>query len=208
MDRVTIDPSAIDPTAIARAAAVLAAGGLVAYPTDTFYGLAADPRNVEAVRKLFDAKGRSPDQASPLIAATSAQAEQAVEFTDAARILATHFWPGPLSLVLPARPSVQRAVLGGGETAAVRVPDHSIARALAGAAGFCITATSANRSGGPPAQLPNAIDAVLLAHIDLLIDGGQTPGLAASTIVDLTDRVPRLVRHGAIAWDRVLESLK
>ena len=159
MDRVTIDPSAIDPTAIARAAAVLAAGGLVAYPTDTFYGLAADPRNVEAVRKLFDAKGRSPDQASPLIAATSAQAEQAVEFTDAARILATHFWPGPLSLVLPARPSVQRAVLGGGETAAVRVPDHSIARALAGAAGFCITATSANRSGGPPAQLPNDIDA-------------------------------------------------
>ena len=207
MERITIDPTAIDPTVIARAAAVLAAGGLVAYPTDTFYGLAADPRNVAAVRNLFDAKGRSPDQASPLIAATVAQAEQAVEFNDAARRLAAHFWPGPLSLVLPARPSVLRVALGGGETAAVRVPNQPIARALAGAAGFCITATSANRSGAEPARSADEIDVVLLAHV-LLIDGGSAPGLAASTIVDITGPIPRLVRGGAIAWDRVLESLK
>ena len=208
MVRVIIDPETIDQTAIARAVAVLTAGGVVVYPTDTFYGLAVDPRNADAVRRLFDVKGRSAHQASPLIASSTTQAEEAVEFNDAARKLAEYFWPGPLSLVLPATVQVQRAALGGGNTAAVRVPNQSIARALADAVGFCITATSANLSAGAPARSADEIDAALLAQVDLLIDGGPAPGLAPSTIVDLTDRVPRLVRSGAIAWDRVLESLK
>lgn len=208
MDVICINPKAIEPDAIARAAAALAAGGIVAYPTDTFYGLAVDPRNLDAVRKLFDAKGRAATHASPLIGATVAQAEQAVEFHDAARKLAAQFWPGPLSLVLQARALICREALGGGDTAAVRVPDHAIARALAAAASFCITATSANLSTAPPARSADEISPVLLAHIDVLIDGGPAPGVAPSTIVDLTDPVPRLVRTGRIAWERVLESLQ
>ncbi|MBA2260401.1 MAG: threonylcarbamoyl-AMP synthase [Acidobacteria bacterium] len=208
MDLIRINPDALESAAIARAAAALAAGGIVAYPTDTFYGLAVDPRNLDAVRKLFDAKGRAAGQASPLIAATVAQAEQAVEFHDAARRLATQFWPGPLSLVLRAHALICREALGGGDTAAVRVPDHAIARALAAAASFCITATSANLSTAPPARSADEISPRLVAHIDVLIDGGPAPGVAPSTIVDLTDPVPRLVRAGGIAWERVLESLQ
>ena len=131
-----------------------------------------------------------------------------MEFTPDARKLAARFWPGPLSLVLPARPVVQRATLGGGDTAAVRVPDHRIARALAAAAGFCITATSANPSGQPAARSADEVSDALRMNIDLLVDGGPASGLAPSTIVDLTGRVPRLVRAGAVAWERVLESLQ
>jgi L-threonylcarbamoyladenylate synthase len=208
VEHIIIRPDAIDEGEIARAAAALTAGGIVAYPTDTFYGLAIDPRNPAAVEKLFAAKGRDPQQASPLIAANVTQAEESVEFNAASRALAARFWPGPLSLVLAARPIVRRTALGGLKSAAIRVPAHPIARALARAAGFCITATSANRSGKPPAQSALEIDVALLEHIDVLIDGGPAPGGSPSTIVDLTDGAPRLVRAGAIAWDHVLESLQ
>lgn len=205
---IVVRPDAIDPAAVAKAAHRLVAGGIVAYPTDTFYGLAVDPRNAAAVHKLFAAKGRDAGLATPLIASTSAQAEQAVEFSAAARTLAARFWPGPLSLVLPARAALHRAALGGRQTAAVRVPAQPIAQALAQAAGCCITATSANTSGQPPARSCLEMGPALLEHVDIVLDGGATPGGAPSTIVDLTSDAPRLVRAGAIAWERVLESLQ
>ena len=208
VERIVLRPDAIDRAAIGKAAAAIAAGGIVAYPTDTFYGLAVDPRNVAAVEKLFAAKGRARGQATPLIASTADQADQCVEFNDVARALAARFWPGPLSLVLPARAVLQRVALGGQHTAAIRVPAQPIAQALADAFGCCITATSANTSGQPPARSPQELDAALLEHIDVVIDGGATPGGAPSTIVDLTSEAPRLVRAGAVAWDRVLESLQ
>jgi L-threonylcarbamoyladenylate synthase len=207
VERIVLDPSAVGAD-VAKAAAVLAALGIVVYPTDTFYGLAVDPRNEAAVEKLFAAKGRDFRQPSPLIAADTAQAEEAVEFNDAGRLLAARFWPGPLSLVLPARAQIHRRVLGGGMTAAVRVPAHSVAQALAHAFGSCITATSANLSGEPPVRSAADLSPSLIEQIDMLIDGGETPGEAPSTIVDLTEPVPRLVRAGAVPWKRVLESLK
>lgn len=205
---LVVRPDAIDPAAVAKAARALVEGGIVAYPTDTFYGLAVDPRNAAAVHKLFAAKGRGPGRPTPLIASTSEQAEQAVEFNDAARALAARFWPGPLSLVLHARAALERAALGGQHTAAIRVPAQPIAQALARAAGCCITATSANTSGQPPARSCLDIGAALLESVDVVLDGGATPGGAPSTIVDLTSDAPRLVRAGAIAWERVLESLQ
>ncbi len=205
---VIIHRNAIDHAAIARAARVLVGGGIVAYPTDTFYGLAVDPRNAAAVQKLFAAKGRDAGRPTPLIASTADQAEQCVEFNDAARALAARFWPGPLSLVLPARGTLQRTALGGHQTAAIRVPAQPVAQALAGALGCCITATSANTSGQPAARSCQEMDAALLEHIDLVLDGGATPGGAPSTIADLTSDAPRLVRAGAISWERVLESLQ
>ena len=193
---------------IARAAGVLRRGGVVAFPTDTFYGLAVDPRNAAAVQRLFAVKGREAAKASPLIAASLEQARDAVVFDERAEGLAAHFWPGPLSLVLPARSPVCRDVLGGGASAAVRVPADATARDLAAALGFCVTATSANLSGHPPAQTPDEIDAAVREAVELIIDGGRAPGGAPSTIVDLTGEAPMLVRAGAIPWDRVLTFLK
>ena len=192
---------------IDSAVEVLRRGGVVAYPTDTFYGLAVDPRNAEAVAALFALKGRDAGKPSPLIAGSMEQARAAVAFTPLAERLATRFWPGPLSLILPADDGLCRAVLGGGTTAAVRVPDDDVARSLALAFGACITATSANVSGRPPAKTAAEIDAEVLARADFVIEG-TSPGGEPSTMVDVTSEVPRLVRAGAIAWDRVLESLR
>ena len=197
----------MEGTALRRAAEVIGRGGVVAYPTDTFYGLAVDPRNAEAVERLFVVKGRDADKASPLIASSLAQAAAAVEFTDMGRRLAERLWPGPLSLVLRAKDALSRDVLGRGDTAAIRVPRDEIARGLAAAVGYCITATSANLSGHPPVSTPALIDAQVRGRIDFILEG-TSPGGAPSTIVDVTGDLPRLVRAGAIAWDRVLESLQ
>ena len=197
----------MEGTELRRAAEVIGRGGVVAYPTDTFYGLAVDPRNAEAVGRLFVVKGRDADKASPLIASSLAQAAEAVEFTDLGRRLAERFWPGPLSLVLRAKDALSRDVLGRGDTAAIRVPRDEIARGLAAAVGYCITATSANLSGHPPVSTPALIDAQVRGRIDFILEG-TSPGGAPSTIVDVTGDLPRLVRAGAIAWDRVLESLQ
>jgi L-threonylcarbamoyladenylate synthase len=193
---------------IARAAALIRDGGLVAYPTDTVYGIGCDPRNPEAVARLFEAKERDAGRASPLIGDSIEQLSEAVEFTGIARRLAASFWPGPLSLVLEARPAISRQALGGLDTAAVRVPADEMARSLASAVGFAITATSANISGQPPVARASLLSAQLIAHLDFVLDGGTRQDGAVSTIVDVTGAVPRLVRSGAVAWDRVLESLR
>jgi len=193
---------------IARAAALIRDGGLVAYPTDTVYGIGCDPRNPEAVARLFEAKERDAGRASPLIGDSIEQLSEAVEFTEIARRLAASFWPGPLSLVLEARPAISRQALGGLDTAAVRVPADEMARSLASAVGFAITATSANISGQPPVARASLLSAQLIAHLDFVLDGGTRQDGAVSTIVDVTGAVPRLVRSGAVAWDRVLESLR
>ena len=131
MIRVTVSPDDPDPRAIAQAVEVLAAGGVVAFPTDTLYGLAVDPRSDDAVEKLLALKGRDRAAAVPLIAADLAQARAAGRFGPGELRLAAAFWPGPLSIVVPARPAISRVALGGGNTVAIRVPAHAIARALA-----------------------------------------------------------------------------
>lgn len=205
-DRVPILPASGD--AIRRAAQVLRGGGVVAYPTDTLYGLAADPRNAVAVGRLFEAKGRASSLAIPLIASTLEQAAKAGELSDGDLRLAERFWPGPLTIVVPARPAIARELLGGGSTIAIRVPAHPVATALAAELGFCITSTSANRSGQVPATTAEQVGIDLGGAIELVLDGGPSPGGPPSTIVELTTEGPRLVRAGAVAWERVLESLQ
>ena len=192
---------------VRAAVEVLRRGGVVAYPTDTFYGLAVDPRNAKAVSLLYALKGRDAGKPSPLIAGSVGQARLAVTFNAMADTLTARFWPGPLSVVLPVNPVLCRAAIGGGTTAAIRVPAHDVAGRLADAFGFCITATSANVSGRPPARTPGELDPEVSTRVDLVIDG-VTPGGEPSTIVDVTNGAPRLVRAGAIAWERVLESLQ
>ena len=192
--------------AVQVAVAAMRSGLVVAYPTDTLYGLAVDPANSGAVTKLFSLKGRALDKAIPLIAADVGQVRAWTTMTPLAERLAAAFWPGPLTLVLRAAVEMDVRVMAEGGTVAIRVPDQPIARALAAAAGCPVTSTSANPSGLPPTADPDEVARALPA-IDVLIDGGVTPGGAPSTIVDATGTQPVLIREGAIAWERVLESL-
>ncbi len=183
---------------------MLRAGGLVAFPTDTLYGVAADPRSDAAVAKLFAVKGRDAGNAIPLVAADRAQAVAAGEFGARELRLAETFWPGPLSIVVRARPGLSRGVMGSDDTIAVRVPAQSVARALARAFGFCVTATSANLSGASAAASADRVMDMLPA-LDLLLDSGPAPGGPPSTIVAFDEDGPVLLRAGAVAWDRVLK---
>jgi len=192
--------------AVQVAVAAMRSGLVVAYPTDTLYGLAVDPANSGAVTKLFSLKGRALDKAIPLIAADVGQVRAWTTMTPLAERLAAAFWPGPLTLVLRAAVEMDVRVMAEGGTVAIRVPDQPIARALAAAADCPVTSTSANPSGLPPTADPDEVARALPA-IDVLIDAGVTPGGAPSTIVDATGTQPVLIRAGAIAWERVLESL-
>jgi len=209
MERMrSIDPAHPDATLVARAAELLRSGRLVAYPTETFYGLGADPRNTAAVERVFEAKGRPDRMALPLIAADEAAVLLCVrELPDSARRLAAAFWPGPLTLVLTASPDLPPRLLGGGHTVGVRISPHPIASALARASGGPIVATSANRSGLPAPSSALEVDEALGEGVSLILDGGLTTGGVASTVLDLTADPPRVVRSGAIpvaAVERVL----
>ncbi len=206
MELLSVDAVAPDEAVIARAARILIEGGIVAYPTDTLYGLAVDPRNAAAVRRLFEVKERPGAQAIPLIAADQAQVEREVgRMSLLAHRLAARFWPGPLTLVIDALPTISRALLAGTGRVAVRVPDHAVARMLAARADCAITSTSANLSGQRAPASAAQVVAALGDRVDALIDGGPTRGGPPSTIVDVTGTVPVLVRDGVVPWVRVLE---
>jgi L-threonylcarbamoyladenylate synthase len=198
----------VNAEGVRHAVAVLRDGGVVAYPTDTLYGLAVDPRSAAAVAKLFSVKQRIVGQAIPLIAANEHQAELVGTFTPVARRLVRIFWPGPLSIVVAATERVCAEVRAADGSVAVRVPDSEGARALAEAFGFCITATSANLSGEPPTPLAAVVRATLAERVDYILDAGDAPGGKPSTIVDARADTPRLVRAGVVPWERVLESLE
>ena len=208
--RVGVAPGA-EGAAIPAAQAAIARGHIIAFPTETFYGLGADPARADAVAAIFAAKGRAAGEALPLIAANLAAARNlAASWSDAAERLAAAFWPGPLTLVVPVRPdAVVPGVTAGRDTIAVRVPGHALARLLAGAAPRgVLTATSANRSGSPALSTADAVERALGRGTALIIDGGPAPGGLASTIVDLTEARPRLLREGPVPFARVLESLR
>lgn len=194
-----IDPRHPDPGLVARAAEFLRAGKLVAYPTETFYGLGADPRSPQAVERVFEAKGRPERMALPLIAADEASVMLCVSaFPDSAHRLAAAFWPGALTLVLPASASLPPRLLGGGHTVGVRISPHPVAAALARLTGGPIVATSANLSGQAAPQSAREVEEALGEALSLILDGGETRGGLASTVLDLTTDPPRVVRSGAV----------
>lgn len=202
-----VDPDDPDPAVIREAAAMVRGGLVVAYPTDTLYGLAVDPRNPDAVRRLYELKGRPEASALTVIAADVAHARAAGEMTAHAERLAARWWPGPLTIVVRARPILARATLAAGGTVGIRIPDHAVAIALARDAGFCVTATSANRSGATAASTPGAV-AAALPDVDAILDAGPSRGGAPSTIVDASAGDVTLIRPGAVPWERVLKSLQ
>jgi L-threonylcarbamoyladenylate synthase len=201
---LNVDPERPDLAVVQRAAASILDGGLVGMPTDTLYGIAADPFNAQAVSRVFEVKGRAAGQALPLVAADSAQVSRWLgELSALGRHLAARFWPGPLTLLVAAPATLVAEVTGGSGVVGVRVPAHAVTRALCTACDRPLTATSANLSGRPATADPADVAAALNARLDVLLDAGRTPGGAPSTIIDITGATPRLVRAGAIPWDDV-----
>ncbi len=182
----------------------LRAGGIVALPTDTVYGIAVALDSPGGLERLFGAKRRPPDKGIVLLLADAAQAPEIAQWPPAAAVLAEAFWPGGLTLVVPRRGDVELpAVLtGGAPTIGLRTPDHAAPRALAAAVGPLPT-TSANVSGLPDAKTAAEIVEQLGDAVEVALDGGATSGASASTVVDCTVDPPRILRLGAIAVERL-----
>jgi L-threonylcarbamoyladenylate synthase len=199
---VPVDPLAPDPGAIMEAAAIIRAGGLVAFPTETVYGLGADGLNPAALRRIYAVKGRPPD--NPLIlhlASLDQLPLVAAGVPEAAYPLMRRFWPGALTLVLPKAPGVPDIATGGLATVAVRMPDHPVALALIKEAGTPLAAPSANRSGRPSPTTAQHVFDDLRGSIPLILDSGPTAIGVESTVLDVTTAPPVLLRPGGIPRD-------
>lgn len=197
-----VSPTHPDPRSLEEAARVLRAGGLVAFPTETVYGLGADARSPEAVRRIFQAKGRPAD--NPLIVhVPDSPAARALvtDWPEVAQRLAEAFWPGPLTLLLPKRPEIPDLVTAGLPAVGLRVPAHPVARALLEAAGLPVAAPSANPYMGVSPTTAGHVAKGLGDRVDLILDGGPTVVGIESTVVDLTGDVPLVLRPGGVSLE-------
>ncbi len=195
-----VDSRHPDPAALADAAAVLARSGLVAFPTESFYGLGAHALRADAVARVFEVKGRAESKPLLVLVGSSAEAEAlAKEIVDGARQLMARHWPGPLTLVFRAAAGVPEALTAGTGTIGLRVPGHPVALALVRASGVPITAPSANPSGEAPPTTAEAVRHHFEGRVDLILDGGPTAGGTGSTIADCTVWPPRIIRQGPVA---------
>ena len=187
---------------VERAVAALERGGVIVYPTETLYGLGVDATLAEAVDRLVDLKERDRDKPVSVLVASRAMLDDiASSVSPVAERLIAAFWPGPLTIALPARPAVLRTLTAGSGTIAARVSSHPIARAIVTALGKPLTATSANPGGSPPARDKEAARAYFGSRVDLYVDAGSSAHGLASTVVDCAVPVPRLLREGAVALD-------
>ena len=196
---VRVDPVAPDKRLLDEAARVLGRGGLVAFPTETFYGLGAAALDRRAVRRVFEVKGRPASM--PLLVLVDSEAmvgRVAPEIPARARQLITRHWPGALTLVFRAAAGLPAELTAGTGTIGVRLPAHATARALVRALGAPVTAPSANPTGAEPPTTAGAVLAHFGDALDLVLDGGPTPGGAPSTVVDVTVDPPRVIRQGAV----------
>jgi L-threonylcarbamoyladenylate synthase len=194
------------PLLFQKALNVLKNGGLIAFPTDTVYGIGALAFDGEAVESIYAAKDRPLEKAIPVLFGDAADLEKVgITIPDTARKLATRFWPGPLTILVPKRVNLPEAV-SATETVAVRVPDHEVARGLLRAAGP-LAVTSANISGAQSPVTAQEVYEQLAGRIALIIDGGRTPGGVPSTLVDCTMPEPKILREGPISLQELYSAL-
>ena len=204
----TINPESFQDEELQEACRILQNGGLVAFPTETVYGLGGDALRPEASAKIYEAKGRPSD--NPLIvhiADMESLEEVAQTVPEEAAKLAQHFWPGPLTMIFPKKEKVPGSTTGGLDTVAVRMPSHPVARALIRESGVYIAAPSANTSGRPSPTKAEHVQEDLDGRIDMIIDGGAVGIGLESTIVDMSTGVPTILRPGYITKEMLEEVL-
>lgn len=182
-----------------EAVRIIVAGGVIAFRTDTFYGLGADPFNPEAVRKIRELKGREDPKPILLLVSDESEIDRFIQQSAFFKLVARGHWPAPLTLIGMARPEVPAELTAGTNSLGVRLPDNDNVRALARACGGALTATSANVSGQPPARTAKEVENYFPQGIDLIVDGGDVTATEPSTVLDVSGPQPRLVREGAIS---------
>ena len=192
---------------VERGAEIIKSGGLTAFPTETVYGLGANALDADAVRKIYETKGRPSDNPLILHVSSLEMTERLVEMNPRARLLAELFWPGPLSIVLPAKDIVPLRTRGGLSTAAVRMPDNAFALALIEFSGLPLAAPSANISGRPSPTDAETVRREIGERIPLVIDGGETRFGVESTVIDLTGEHAVLLRPGGLSKEALEEAL-
>jgi L-threonylcarbamoyladenylate synthase len=192
---------------LTRALALLRGGEPIAFPTDTVYGVGAPAHDAAALLRIYAVKRRPLTQAIPLLIADAADLTSVTAGLPVLALRLARLWPGALTLVLPSAPELPPELLAGGATVAVRLPDHAWLRRLIRALGGPLAATSANLHGGHDPQTAADVAAQLGDALPLIADGGPTPGPVPSTIVDCTGAEPRLLRAGALPWERIIAAL-
>ena len=187
-----------------RIAQVVANGGVIAFRTDTFYGLGADPFDRAAVQGIKELKGREDDKPILIVISDRDQVERFIaEPSQSFQLLSEEFWPGALTLIGKARPEVSAEITAGTGTIGVRLPNDERVRALVRACGGALTATSANPSQEPPATCAQAVHDYFGELVDLIIDDGEAQTDAPSTVVEASGDEPKLIREGVIPWSRI-----
>ena len=187
---------------------VLERGGMIAFPTDTFYGLGVFPNNPNAVAKVFQAKGRPAGNPLLVLIASITEMESLIaESSPLAERVIENFWPGPLTLIFNAADDLPDNLTAHTGKIGIRLPGNELTRRLIGGIGAPITASSANRSGSPCARTAAEVTAALGGEVDLIVDGGATEGGEASTVLDTTTSPPRLIREGAVARKDIEKAL-
>ena len=198
----------LNSSQISRAAEILKDGGIVAIPTETVYGLAANAYNVEAIKKVFEAKGRPSD--NPLIVHISDMVsikDIVSEFPESAEKLAKNFWPGPLTMILPRNALIPDEVTGGMDSVAVRYPSHTVAQKIISEAGVPLVAPSANISGSPSPTKFEHVVKDLSGKVDAIVDGGDCDIGLESTVISLLDDVPKILRPGKVTPEDIIKVL-
>ncbi len=203
-----VSKMAPDPKAIAKAAAAIRGGGLVVYPTETVYGLGADARSDEAVAKVFAAKVRPLESPISIAVGSAKMARKVAELTPAAEALLKKFTPGPLTIVLKAKPTVSRLLTSSTGKVGIRVPNHPAALRLIESVGGPITTTSANVSGSPPPATVKEALGQLGERVDLALDAGRCELRTPSTVVDLSTKHLKILREGPITGEDIRKALR
>ena len=209
MTTIFIDPNNPDEQALRETARIIMQGGIAIYPTETVYGIGVRYDDEHALQRLFDLKGRADNKPVLLLLPCAADLHRiSSDVPPEALLLAQRFWPGPLTLVVPAAPDLSALVTGNGTTVGCRVSSNPVAAGLTLACGLPITSTSANLSGGPNPAAVSDISPDVLARADVVIDAGPTPGSIPSTVYDLSHKPFRCVRPGVIPEADISAALK
>jgi L-threonylcarbamoyladenylate synthase len=193
------------PHAIEWAAEQLASGGVIALPTDTVYGIAASLAHPDALRRIFEIKGRPANSPLPVLVASPVTAQHLSDnISTDVELLLDRYWPGPLTIVVPARPGMPVEVTAGGTTVGLRMPNHPLAIEVINRAGGAIACTSANRSGEAPACDAQRVAATIGDDLDLILDGGIAPGGVPSSVIDFLGGELHILRDGAIPAEHII----